>query len=101
MSSDIPSLLLDLCSAARAEADKACDASEDAQELRRIARALCSKAGHDPDIVVMGWERQPLAVGAKGVAAVQLPIHPQWILYVQDARNAIEVLGNAKAQQQV
>jgi hypothetical protein len=94
--SEVSDLLAKASNAARAETD-AMFVSSEAVFLRKVARLLCLMAGHDPDIVVMGSERQPLAVGAKGVAALQLPIHPQWLLYVTDARNAIEVLENAKA----
>lgn len=96
---ELSRLLVQASELAREEADARFTVSPEAIELRRVARVLCEKRGHDPDIVVMGWEDVPLAVGAKRtVALLQLPIHPQWMLFVREARDAIEVLGNAQAQ---
>lgn len=86
-------ILVQVSELARAEADEKFKVSPEAIEVRRVARTLCEKRGHDPDIVVMGWENVSLAVGAKRtVALLQLPIHPQWMLFVPEARDAIEVL---------
>jgi hypothetical protein len=92
MTIEIAKLLAEVSALARTQADAHYMATPEATELRRVARALCTKAGHDPDIVVMGWENQPLAVGAKRVAAVQMPINPQWVLFTREAQAAIEVM---------
>lgn len=92
MTVEISKLLVEASNLARAQADENYTGTPEGIEVRRVARALCAKAGHDPDIVVMGWEYVPLAVGAKRVAALQMPIHPQWTLFIREARDAIEVL---------
>lgn len=58
----------------------------DLKKIREVAIKFCEYDGHDPNMVVMGYARQPGQVGAKGNAIMFAPIQPSWVLYVKEAQ---------------
>lgn len=66
-----------------------------APETMKLAKALCKAAGFDPEIAVMGWSNQPPMLGAKGTIVIldNVPFRPQWSLFTDEARTALEFMG--------
>lgn len=62
------------------------------QRIYTLARALCERAGHDPDTVVMGHAGAEPMYGPKRTVCVYAPIQPAWMLYWQDALDAITMV---------
>ncbi len=58
----------------------------------RIARKMCEAEGNNPDGISMGYAGAPPMLDAKQSIALVLPIRPNWMLYWQGARAAIEVV---------
>jgi hypothetical protein len=62
------------------------------ERIYRIARKLCESEGYNPDGISMGNAGAPAMLDAKKSIALILPIRPNWMLYWQDAKAAIEVV---------
>lgn len=71
-------------------------ASDEQKKVYEIARKLCEMDGNDPDRISMGNPRCPAMLDAKQTIAIAYPIRPNWMLYISDARQSIDVVEGYK-----
>lgn len=73
-----------------------CDPHHD--RLRRIARRMAEKDGHDPDMMVMGAGGQVLAKGPNNSIMLRFPIVPIWASYLDRVDSVLTVLNEGYDQ---
>jgi hypothetical protein len=62
------------------------------EDVVRMARALCTSLGNDPDVMV--YPHPVMQIGAKGHSVVSMPAIPSWQLYLAEARVALDTVEN-------